>query len=497
MNKRASEHLTPTWGVGVASPLNSGVSVRMRIAWAAVVMVVAAPAMAEMQSEVTLKVISPLLEDPTTVYGLSWYALGDSLDSLNPGNPISGPLVTGETYAVGLRFLIEAPASGTRWDISVRKPDSTLDTFAHVFTWYSPSSQGCFDTFFGTRRVNTACVFASGPESISATFSDLERGPCMAVGVYAVTLASADVGGTFNGSFDLKSSGLAAQLEASAATLQVHIPADATSIALGGLSAAGPPYDLPEVAGGTLTLTLTARDQLCPNLGLKNVRGRLWATAQTGGGHAHPASAAEALNPPMVAVTPGVSMTTPLFADGLTDDGGKIQVRFLAGEIALTFRIDGIATSASGDFPAPPVTFRVEDLTTVYTASGLSPLVGQTATHPDNHFAAPGTDAAITDLQARWRATSLGTLCGDFGINDISLEHGGVFDVSGDFLPPHSLHRRGIEFDVSLPPSCNYGLPVPFTGATLRSLMRKTIKEVGFTSSLAFFPEESIHFRPF
>ena len=461
-------------------------------------MVVAAPAMAEMQSEVTLKVISPLLEDPTTVYGLSWYAPGDSLDSLNPGNPISGPLVTGETYAVGLRFLIEAPASGTRWDISVSKPDGTVDTFAHVFTWYPSSSQGCFDTFFGTRRVNTACVFASGPGAIAATFSDLERGPCMAVGVYGVTLASADVGGAFSGSYELKSSGVAARLEVSAQSVQVDIPSDATSIALAGFPPALAPYDLAAIPGGNITLTLTVRDQLCPNLPLKNLRANLSATPLNDtGGHFHPAAAAEAVNLPLLPVTSGMTINQ-LFAAGLTDDSGKIQVRFIAGEAALTFSVAGSVVSSSGDVPAAPVTFQVQDLSTAYTASGLTPLVGQTLTHPNNHYEAPGLDAAIAGLQTKWRATALGTLCGDFGINDISLEHGGIFDTSGDFLTPHALHRRGVEFDVSLPPRCNSGLPVPpFTGETLRSLARKQLKRVGQASNLAFFPEETIHFRPF
>ena len=32
--------------------------------------------------------------------------------------------------------------------------------------------------------------------------------------------------------------------------------------------------------------------------------------------------------------------------------------------------------------------------------------------------------------------------------NDMSLEHGGVFDIGGELTPPHSTHRRGVDVDI-------------------------------------------------
>lgn len=449
------------------------------------------------------RTIAPLPQDPTEVYGLNWYEVGfaPSLVPETTGFSVGAPLTSGLTGIVALRFRIDAPASGTTWRAVFARPNGTQTVFEHTFTWYPTSMQGCLTGYINGRWEFTACGSAFDPSSLSFSVAEMLFGPCLPLGLYGVTLTGTEAGANFTGDFTLVGGGVAARLEVSAPTVQVDIPSDAASIAARGLPPAAAPYDLPAIPGGEVTLTLTARDQLCPNLPLKNVSGILSAApVNDTGGHFHPATVA--LGPPFVPVTPGLTIIQ-LGASGPTDDAGKIQVRFIAGEASLTFRVDASLVTGSSVVSATPLTFQVQDLSTAYTVSGLSPLVGMTLIHPNNHYEAPGLDAAIAGLQANWRATALGDVCGSFGINDISLEHGGVFDVGesgapgGNFLPPHALHRRGVEFDVSLPPSCNYGLPVPFTGETLRSLARRQIKALGVDANLAFFPEPTIHFRPF
>lgn len=85
-------------------------------------------------------------------------------------------------------------------------------------------------------------------------------------------------------------------------------------------------------------------------------------------------------------------------------------------------------------------------------------LVGDTSSHPYNHYGkSPFLDSLkqlALDYGGRWNR--------NLAYNDSSLEWGGIFDISGNWSPPHSTHREGTNQDVR----ANGGLSsIPFDAA--------------------------------
>lgn len=77
-------------------------------------------------------------------------------------------------------------------------------------------------------------------------------------------------------------------------------------------------------------------------------------------------------------------------------------------------------------------------------------LFGQTATHPDNHFGTATTIASLQQIATKYEAHKVtNNLPGwpRVAYNDISLERGGIFDLNGDWSPPHHEHRVGQTVD--------------------------------------------------
>ncbi|GAB4536926.1 MAG: hypothetical protein Fur0020_05270 [Thermodesulfovibrionia bacterium] len=71
-------------------------------------------------------------------------------------------------------------------------------------------------------------------------------------------------------------------------------------------------------------------------------------------------------------------------------------------------------------------------------------LTGGTSTHPNNHYGTPETNARIRAMARDYfEATGIA-----IGINDMSLPLGGLFDIYGNWSPPHKLHRLGKSVDV-------------------------------------------------
>ena len=86
---------------------------------------------------------------------------------------------------------------------------------------------------------------------------------------------------------------------------------------------------------------------------------------------------------------------------------------------------------------------------------GLEPLprndrlyksVGETITHPYNHYGTAITIAALKDLAATWRNTYPASPLLEFG--NISLPWGGVFDTNSDWKTTETSHAFGIAVDI-------------------------------------------------
>lgn len=76
-------------------------------------------------------------------------------------------------------------------------------------------------------------------------------------------------------------------------------------------------------------------------------------------------------------------------------------------------------------------------------------LVGQTATHPSNHFGTAGLLASLGSLAQTYSTAYPGQR---LGYNDMSLPFGGLFDISANWGTPHKSHRLGTDVDLRLVP---------------------------------------------
>jgi hypothetical protein len=125
-----------------------------------------------------------------------------------------------------------------------------------------------------------------------------------------------------------------------------------------------------------------------------------------------------------------------------------------AGEVVLDAQIRGRADAAAQ--ASVRVTTEVTGLRDYTTTHPNETLIGQVANHETNHWA---TAAAVTRLQNiitafrdTWAAAAPGRDPDDaptVRINDISLEHGGVYDFQDNWTNPHRLHRIGNSIDIS------------------------------------------------
>ena len=74
-------------------------------------------------------------------------------------------------------------------------------------------------------------------------------------------------------------------------------------------------------------------------------------------------------------------------------------------------------------------------------------LIGETTHHPggSNHYGTPGTNSSLSSIAQEYRSKTGDRLY----INDQSLTWGGLFDISGQWSPPHAEHRDGKKADIS------------------------------------------------
>jgi hypothetical protein len=121
--------------------------------------------------------------------------------------------------------------------------------------------------------------------------------------------------------------------------------------------------------------------------------------------------------------------------------------------------------------------------------------------HGRNHYGSPllveQLQAAVLDF-FDWSATEEGGGSPlKLGINDMSLEHGGLFDICGDWLPGHWYHRTGASVDISgraeLYEQAGEFKSVYDLAPDGRTLLQHLIKIMELHGGKKY-PEEPIHF---
>lgn len=152
------------------------------------------------------------------------------------------------------------------------------------------------------------------------------------------------------------------------------------------------------------------------------------------------------------------------------DANGKHTFTVEAPEEAGTINVRGVGTSAT--YPNStfggviPIEVGIGGLIPLPSGSTYT-LIGQTTTHADNHY---GRLSLVSSLQAVAQNFHQLTWI-TIGINDMSLMHGGLFDVRANWAPPHGSHRVGEDADIR-----NSNIPLQD-----RQLLQNIFRTNGFT----------------
>jgi hypothetical protein len=132
---------------------------------------------------------------------------------------------------------------------------------------------------------------------------------------------------------------------------------------------------------------------------------------------------------------------------GRTGSDGKFTTLYTAtafgGEERITAKSDEVPNlDISVDLDV-----RVKGLVELSGGTNYS-LVGQTSTHPNNHYGIKRTINALISIANQYASRFPGQR---LYYNDISLVKGGLFDIKGNWKPPHKTHREGKNVDVRIP----------------------------------------------
>jgi len=199
--------------------------------------------------------------------------------------------------------------------------------------------------------------------------------------------------------------------------------------------------------------TITATVTTCPSEGSSppagvevtfEVKAPAAGSAEAGG-HAHDTRPLHAFGSFTQAKGPKTATCTVTTFDA--EGMGSCTVPYHASEIS---GVETIVAQAPG-FTEAKATVRVAvpGLTPMpESALGAWRLTGATGSHPGNHYGTPETTTRIAAIATDYfEATGIA-----IGINDMSLERGGLFDIGPPYGPfwstPHKRHRTGRSVDV-------------------------------------------------
>ncbi len=133
-----------------------------------------------------------------------------------------------------------------------------------------------------------------------------------------------------------------------------------------------------------------------------------------------------------------LSQTSVSFSGGQT---GAKNVTYTSSEVSGEEKV--VAKVKGEKKGEAKVTVRVPGLVPLENSIAYN-LTGSTSSHSSNHYGLPSTNAAVNHLTFDY-AYETDTL---LGINDMSLEKGGLFDYKATWAPPHNSHRKGTSVDI-------------------------------------------------
>jgi hypothetical protein len=124
----------------------------------------------------------------------------------------------------------------------------------------------------------------------------------------------------------------------------------------------------------------------------------------------------------------------------VTNANGYAHFTYFPPEASGTYTINAAAPSASSVSTTVRVGYALQRLTTDRNIR----LTGETVAHPNAHYVDTTMQRSLHAL-----ADSVHEYSGEkLGVNDESLQLGGLIDTALNWLPPHYTHRKGNEADI-------------------------------------------------
>jgi len=158
-------------------------------------------------------------------------------------------------------------------------------------------------------------------------------------------------------------------------------------------------------------------------------------------GHAH-------TNPPALSDVATLAATS-----GTTDANGQWSANVTTGRVASKLRLTATGNVSGRLF------LNTADVSVGFAGlhdpgvdgSGIIRYTGVTTTHPINHFASGELHVFVRKMATYYNLLAADAVKGTIGINDMSLERGGLFDIDGAWTPAnpgHFRHRFGTDADI-------------------------------------------------
>ena len=125
---------------------------------------------------------------------------------------------------------------------------------------------------------------------------------------------------------------------------------------------------------------------------------------------------------------------------------GIVEFKYVASAISGDHKIEATCTDITcNQIGQDSVWVGVQDLK-LLPNSTLYQFIGDTDAHPDNHYISGLAAKKIDNIAFVYREEFPKDKV--LHINDISLQRGGLFDISGKWKPSHKTHNKGTDIDI-------------------------------------------------
>jgi len=131
-------------------------------------------------------------------------------------------------------------------------------------------------------------------------------------------------------------------------------------------------------------------------------------------------------------------------SSGTIDQWGYFETSYTSSEVCGR---DIITAWAGAKAASLYLIVKVSGLAEMGISSNYN-LIGMTPTHPSNHWGSPSTISNLINIANEYLEQFPGA--SPLAFNDMNLVYGGLFDIDGNWMPPHDEHRYGRNCDLPI-----------------------------------------------